>query len=310
MRKIGHVMINKRRAAGPAGRTAACAGSAYAGAKKDLKKNALRFILSLAVTLVLAAGCFIIGANAAAGAPKITIDLAAGSGQDGAFGLLEMLFLLVLLALAPSLLVMMTSFTRIIIVLSFLRNALGTQQSPPNQVLIGLSLFLSLFIMYPTLAELNTQAYEPLKTSAITQEEAVDQAVLVMKRFMLKQIREPKDLSLFITIAKDKQGESAAVPDTQALIDAADGDYENLTQLGMEIVVPSYIISELRRAFEIGFLLFIPFLIIDITVSSTLMSMGMVMLPPSMIALPFKIMLFVLVDGWGLLFEALVKGFR
>lgn len=213
-------------------------------------------------------------------------------------GTLEVLFLLVILALAPSIVIMMTSFTRIIIVLSFLRNALGTQQSPPNQILIGLSLFLTLFIMMPVLNEINTQAYAPFNAGTITQEVAVQRAIKPLKQFMLKQT-QAKDMDLFLSISRP--GENLEKIDRTNL--------DELSKLGLEIIVPSFITSELKRAFTIGFLLFIPFLIIDMVVSSTLMSMGMVMLPPSMIALPFKIMLFVLVDGWGLLMGALVRGF-
>ncbi|WP_432764762.1 flagellar type III secretion system pore protein FliP [Hungatella effluvii] len=210
--------------------------------------------------------------------------------------MLDIMFLFLFLAVVPSLLIMMTSFTRIIIVLSFLRNALGTQQSPPNQVMIGLALFLTLFIMSPVFSKVNTQAYEPYKAGEITREEAFTRAQEPMKEFMLKQT-EKKSLDLFLSISK------AEVPDV------SEGP-EAYMKLGLTVLVPSFILSELNKAFTMGFLIYIPFLIIDLVVSSTLMSMGMVMLPPTMIALPFKIMMFVLVDGWSLVIKTLVAGFR
>jgi len=206
---------------------------------------------------------------------------------------------LVLLALAPSILLMMTSFTRIIIVLSFLRNALGTAQSPPNQVLIGIALFLSLFIMSPVIGEIKDQAYTPYRQGMISQSEALTQAAKPLKKFMLQQTYK-KDLQMFLSIAKQADSQQIVNQGNEKLID----------ELGLEIIVPSFMTSELKKAFTIGFLLFIPFLIIDMVVSSALMSMGMVMLPPAMIAMPFKIMIFVLVDGWSLLFNTLVQGFR
>ncbi len=203
---------------------------------------------------------------------SLTVDLNSGTAGQSQ-GLLEILFNARHPGVAASLLIMMTSFTRIIIVLSFLRNALGTQQSPPNQVLIGISLFLTLFIMSPVLHQINTDAYEPYKTGVIDQKTALERASVPLKQFMLRQTKE-KELVLFLTISGKKDDLKTA--DSQNL--------ETLTNLSMEIIVPAFITSELKRAFIIGFLLFIPFLIIDMVVSSTLMSMGMVMLPPSMIS--------------------------
>lgn len=203
---------------------------------------------------------------------------------------LDIMLQLTLLMLVPSILVMMTSFTRIIIVLSFLRNALGLQQTPPNQVLIGIALFLSLFVMSPVLSDINTQAYVPYQNEEITQQEFFDKATVPIKEFMLKQTKSA-DLDMFVTMAQIEQ-------------------VDDIKQLPMNIVIPAFMTSELKRAFTIGFLLFIPFLIIDIIVSSTLMSMGMIMLPPVMISLPFKLLLFVLVDGWGLLFKTLIMTFN
>lgn len=262
--------------------------------KEELRGLVKRLALSLILTVVLAA-CFSVTAYAA----SVTVDLGAGDGSATSFGILEALLLVTLLALAPSILIMMTSFTRIIIVLSFLRNALGTQQSPPNQVLIGLALFLTLFVMWPTFTQVNETAYQPYRQGEITQEVALERAVVPMKEFMVRQIYTD-DINLFLTISNQKRGEQVMMPE----------DQEGLLELGLEIIVPSFITSELKRAFTMGFLLFIPFVIIDMVVSSILMSMGMVMLPPSMISLPFKIMMFVLVDGWGLLVGTLVSGFK
>lgn len=205
---------------------------------------------------------------------------------------IQILLILTVLSLAPSILIMMTSFTRIIIVLSFMRNALGTQQMPPNQVLIGLALFLSLFIMSPVLNDINSQAYQPFNNGTITQQQALDKSSQIIKGFMLKQFgkNEEKDLAFFVTLAKIKTP-----------VDPK--------ELPLTVVIPAFIINELTIAFKIGFLIFIPFLIIDMVVSSTLMSMGMMMLPPVMISLPFKILLFIMVDGWNLITQTIVNSF-
>lgn len=203
---------------------------------------------------------------------------------------LEIIEMFTILALIPSILIMTTCFTRIVIVLSFLRNALGLQQTPPNQVLISIALFLSLFIMTPVVNEVNTQAYQPYKEQKITQEQFLHKAAVPMKTFMLKNTKK-EDLNLFVNLSKAKPVKS-------------------VNELSITVVIPAFMTSELKRAFLIGFLIFIPFLIIDMIVSSTLMSMGMIMLPPSMISLPFKLLLFVLVDGWGLLFKTLAASFN
>lgn len=202
---------------------------------------------------------------------------------------LQIVLLLTVLTLAPSILIMMTSFTRIVIVLSFLRNALGLQQMPPNQVLIGLALFLTLFIMAPVGQDINNNAIKPYTEGKITQQEAYQNAIKPLKNFMLKQTRQ-NDLNLFVSLAKIK--------------------VNNPEDLPMRVVIPSFIISELKTAFEIGFIIYIPFLIIDIIVASVLMSMGMFMLPPVLISLPFKVLLFILVDGWNLVVKSLILGFR
>lgn len=206
---------------------------------------------------------------------------------------LQVLFLTTLIALVPSLLVMMTSFTRYIVTFSFLRSALGTQQTPPNVVLIGMALFLTLFTMNPVFSQIRVNAYEPFVAEKITQEEFVQRAEVPLKDFMLRQT-ETSSINLYCDLGKVDR--------------PADGD--KAMDLPMHIVVPAFMTSELKRAFEIGFLLYIPFMLIDIVVASTLMSMGMIMLPPSMISMPFKLLLFILLNGWSLLFSTLVQGFR
>ncbi len=205
---------------------------------------------------------------------------------------LEILLMLTIVALLPSFVIMTTSFTRTVIVLSFLRNALGIQQTPPNMVLVGLALFLTLFIMDPVIQDINTNAYTPYKNQEITQEEALKRAQVPLKGFMLKQT-EKNSLKLYMDMADVELAEDETTQD-----------------LSMSVIVPAFMTSELKRAFIAGFLLYIPFLLIDIIVSSTLMSMGMIMLPPAMISLPFKLLLFITVDGWNLLFSTIVKSFR
>lgn len=206
---------------------------------------------------------------------------------------LEILFLTTVMALLPSLLVMMTSFARYIIVFSFLRSAMGTQQTPPNVVLIGMALFLTFFTMSPVITDIQTNAYQPYVAEQITQEEFLDRAQVPLKDFMLRQT-ENSSLKMYCDLAGKE------VP----------ADADAAKELPMTIVVPSFMTSELKRAFEIGFYLYIPFMLIDIVVSSTLMSMGMIMLPPSMISMPFKLLLFITINGWQLLFSTLVQGFR
>lgn len=208
---------------------------------------------------------------------------------------IRMFLVLTVIALAPSILVMLTSYTRIIVVLHFVRTAIGTQTAPPNQVLIGLSLFLTLFIMWPTFSQINETAIKPLDAGDITQEEAFALAQEPIREFMYGQLQE-KDLKLFVDIA-----------DANDVIDI--DNVEDYDSIPMTVVIPAFIISELRAAFIIGFLIYIPFIVIDMVVSSVLMSMGMMMLPPTTISLPFKILLFVLVDGWNLIINGLVGTF-
>jgi flagellar biosynthetic protein FliP len=203
--------------------------------------------------------------------------------------LLSVFFLISLLALLPAVLVMVTSFTRIVVVLALLRQGLGGHQIPPNPVIIGLSLFLTFFVMSPTIDAVVNEAYRPLAEKKITMAEAFHRAEPPIKQFMLKQTRQ-KDIALFVKLAKEKPPARPA-------------------DLPLKILIPAFAISELKTAFEIGFLIFLPFLVIDMVVSSILLSMGMMMLPPVLISLPFKLLLFVLVDGWNLLIGSIVRSF-
>lgn len=210
-------------------------------------------------------------------------------GGSGPTGVLGLMILLTVLSLAPSFLILTSAFTRIVVVLSFLRSALGTQQAPPNQVVVGLALFLTFFIMAPVYTEVNETALKPFTAGEISQAQALDNASIPVRRFMLANTRE-KDLALFVRLS----GLEAQTPEG----------------IPLTTLTPAFVISELRVAFQIGFLLFIPFIVIDMVVSSILMSMGMFMLPPVMISLPFKLLLFVMVDGWHLIVTSLAEGFR
>lgn len=244
------------------------------------------------VGVLLVAALILIAAGAAAeplALPTVSVGVGKVSKPADVSVVLQIFFLITVISLAPSLLMMTTSFTRIVVVLSFLRSALGTQQAPSNQILVGLSLFLTFFIMAPVWQQVNSQALQPYKAQTITQEEALKRGIAPVRKFMLAQVRE-KDLALFINLSKlPKPKNSDDIP-TMTLI-------------------PAFMVSELKTAFQIGFLIFIPFLVLDMVVASVLMSMGMMMLPPVMISLPFKILLFVLVDGWGLVIGSLVKSF-
>ena len=206
---------------------------------------------------------------------------------------LEILLLTTIMMLLPSLVIMMTSFTRYVVAFSFLRSAMGTQQTPPNMVLVGMALILTLFTMNPTLTAIKEEAYDPYQAEEISQEEFFARAQVPLKEFMLTWT-EPQSMEMYCSMA------GIDIPATQE---------EAAANLPMTVVIPGFVTTELKRAFEIGFLLYIPFILIDMVVASTLMSMGMVMLPPSMISTPFKILLFILLDGWQLLFATLVQGF-
>ena len=223
-------------------------------------------------------------------ATTLGLSLSTNSDETSLSGTLQILLIITVISLAPSILVMVTSFTRIIIVLHFVRTAIGTQSSPPNNVLIGLSLFLTLFIMSPVIAQIKTEAYDPLVAEEITQQEALERGIQPLREFMLKQTRQD-DLRLFMDIAKIEPVES-------------------VDELSITIMIPAFIISELRAAFIIGFLIYVPFIVIDMVVSSVLMSMGMMMLPPTTISMPFKILLFILADGWNLVIGQLVNSFN
>lgn len=207
---------------------------------------------------------------------------------------LDIIITLTILSIVPAILMLTTSFARILIVLSILKNALGLQNTPPNMVLVGIALFLTLFIMNPVISDINNQAYQPYQAGEITQIEALEKAEPPMKEFMLKQTKNDS-LKMFLNFAK---------LDTK---DMKEADYKSLP---MHIVIPAFLTSELSRAFLMGFLIYLPFLIIDMVVASTLMSMGMMMLPPSMISMPFKLLLFVVVDGWSMMFSTLVQSFN
>lgn len=218
-----------------------------------------------------------------------TLSLDLGQGGGVAERALQLIAVITVLSLAPSILIMVTSFTRIVVVLSLLRSALGTQTAPPNSVIIALAMFLTGFVMAPTLREAYTTAAAPLIAGQIQPQQAYERGIVPFKTFMLRHVRE-KDLMLFLDMSQ--------APRPQQPQD-----------IGIEVLVPAFMISELRRAFEIGFLLFVPFLIIDLVVASILMSVGMMMLPPVTVALPFKLIFFVLVDGWGLVTGSLVKSY-
>ena len=222
--------------------------------------------------------------------PKINISVDNANNPTEYVDNIKLLIMLTVLTLLPSFIVMMTSFVRTIVVFGFLRNAMGTQQSPPNQILIGLALFLTVFIMTPVYQIINKEAIQPFVKNEINQEQAFETGAKPLRKFMLKQTRE-KDLKLFVEISNiDKNITKENIP--------------------LYVVVPSFIISELKTAFQIGFLLYIPFLVIDLVVASVLMSMGMFMLPPVMISLPFKLLLFVMADGWHLLIKSLIMSFK
>lgn len=290
--------------------------------KAPLKKPVIAFVLSLIVTVLCITVLFkAMPAAATVDVPPAettvttTTDTTSPqntptSNPEGILGLLDvndnngaldLVLLITLISLAPSILIMMTCFTRIIIVFSLLRNAMGVQQTPPNQVLVGLAIFLTLFIMAPVVTQINEVAYRPYKAGEITTAEACVAASVPLKEYMLKQTSN-SSMQFFLDIAEQEMPTAA---DGTALPPAELAD-----ELGIEVVAPAYIISEIKTGFTIGFLLFIPFLIIDIVVSSVLMSMGMIMLPPAMISLPFKLLLFILIDGWQLLVGALAKGFN
>ena len=247
----------------------------------------IRLILLLGVAVFLVAGC-----TSTNGASDISVKIGDGqaSSGNGQFALsLELLLALTVLSLVPAILMLATSFTRIVVVLSLLRSAIGIPNLPPNQVILGLSFFLTMFVMAPTLTQANNDALQPYLANTIDQNAAIQKGMAPFRTFMLKQTRE-EDLQVFIGLSKEARPATA-------------------DDVSIEVLLPAFVVSELKTAFTMGFLLYIPFLIIDLVVASALMSMGMVMVSPTQIALPFKLLLFVMVDGWVLIVQSLVKSF-
>ena len=250
------------------------------------RRRLLRLALLLSL-MALLSGC--VAADGTTTMPDVGIGTGATEDPSGAATGVQLLVLLTVLSLAPALLVMVTSFTRIIIVLSLVRNAMGVPQLPPNQVLLGIAFLLTVFVMSPVWTTVNTEALQPYLDGQIDQSEAISRAEAPVRRFMLAQTRE-SDLALFVGLSQDARPES-------------------IDDVPTYVVIPGFIVSELKTAFQMGFIIFVPFLIIDIVVSSALLSMGMMMLPPVVVSLPFKILLFVLVDGWTLIIGSLVTSF-
>lgn len=246
-------------------------------------------LLSTLIILLFAISNTVFAAPDSITVPKVNLTVDGSSTPKDYVNDIKLLIMLTILTLLPSILIMMTSFTRIIVTFSFLKSAMGAQQSIPNQILVGLAIFLTIFIMAPTYNKINENAIKPYLDNKITQQQAIDEGSKPIREFMLKQTRQ-KDLKLFVDVA-NIQGEITK------------------DNVPLYVVIPAFAISELKTAFQIGFLLYLPFLVIDIVVSSVLMSMGMFMLPPVMVSLPFKLLLFVMVDGWHLLIKALITSF-
>lgn len=249
----------------------------------------MKFPIMLIIILLMVC---MIGSSHAQGVnfPNVSLDIGNSQSNQEVASSVQIILILSILTMAPSILIMMTCFTRIIIIFSFLRKALSLQTTPPNQVMIALALFITFFVMSPVFTEIQTKAYDPFSKGTITQTEALKRAEAPLKDFMLKQVRS-KDLALFVNLSGIE-------------------DVENYAEVPMKALIPAFMISELKTGFEIGFLLFIPFIVIDMVVASTLMSLGMMMVPPVMISMPFKILLFIMVDGWNLLVEKIILTIR
>ena len=269
------------------------------------KKSVIRFLITVMMFCVIFfAGSPIVAQATGTNANETTessnlinedgfnLNITSNAGSTNLESTLQILIILTILSLAPSILIMVTSFTRIIVVFHFIRTALGTQTTPPNQVLVGLALFITLAIMSPVMNDVNNSAVQPFMKGTIGQEEAIDKGLEPIREFMLGQTRD-KDLKLFMEI----NGQKAE-------------DVESYDEIPTTTIVPAFIISELRAAFIMGFIIYLPFIVMDMVVASTLMSMGMMMLPPTVISLPFKILLFILADGWNLVVGQLVKSFQ
>jgi flagellar biosynthesis protein FliP len=244
-------------------------------------------ILGLMAMLIISGSAW--AAQPSLSLPTLKIGMEQAQSPEQVSTLLQIIFLMTVLSIAPAILIMMTSFTRLAIVFSMLRQALGTQQMPPNQIIIGLSMLLTFFLMSPVYTQINKEALQPYLAEEISQTEAIDKALKPIRAFMLKQTRK-KDIALFVDISGAKRP----------------SNYDDVSTI---VLVSAFSISELKTAFQIGFIIYIPFLIIDMVVASVLLSMGMMMLPPFMISLPFKLMLFVLIDGWNLLVGSMIKSF-
>ncbi|MBW2182844.1 MAG: flagellar type III secretion system pore protein FliP [Deltaproteobacteria bacterium] len=246
-------------------------------------------IILIASALVILSGVFSPAYSQSVPIPSIRIAIGESEEPGDLAVTLKILFLITILSIAPTILIMLTSFTRMVVVFSFLRHAMGTQQMPPNQVIVSLSLFLTFFIMTPVWQEINDNALKPFLAKEISYETALDRAAEPLKTFMLRQTRK-KDLALLMKVSKIKKP-------------------TGVSDVPLTTLIPSFVISELRMAFQIGFLIYVPFLILDMVVACVLLSMGMMMLPPIMISLPFKLLLFVLVDGWYLIVGSLIRSF-
>jgi flagellar biosynthesis protein FliP len=251
-----------------------------------------RMVIFFTLAIIAIAAMFSVGGVAAAqtGVPSLNINLSESDDPTAVVPAIKIVSILTILSVAPAILLMMTSFTRILVVLSFLRQAIGTATMPPNQVLLGLSLFLTMFTMAPVWQPINDRVIEPLAHKAITQEQALAEIAKPVRKFMLAETREA-DLGLFMSLSKIEKP-------------------KKIEDIAFSVLIPAFMISELKTAFQIGFLIYIPFLVIDMVVSAVLMAMGMMMLPPTVVSLPFKLVLFVLVDGWSLIVGALVKSFH
>lgn len=257
--------------------------------KQFLKKCGILVLLLMGFMLLVGIDSSFAQSGSGGGTiPNVNISIGGEEGEDFSLAI-QTLIILTILSFGPAIITMMTSFTRLVVVFFFLRMGLGTQQSPPNQVLLGLSMFITIFIMAPTFDQINNDAIQPYLNDEITQTEALTEASTPMKEFMVNQTRE-KDLLLFMDMGD---------------IDSVN----NIEELPLYVVIPSFVISELRIAFQIGFMIYLPFMVIDLVVASVLLSMGIMFLPPVLVSLPFKVLVFVLTDGWYLLVESLVKSF-
>jgi flagellar biosynthetic protein FliP len=269
--------------------SSSCPMFTFSGRKGRGWSTRTLLVLLPVLAVVILAWCSSVHAQQIPLLPSVTIGVGQADKPQQVSVLLQILLLLTVLSLAPAIVIMMTSFTRLVVVFSLLRQALGTQQMPPSQILIGLALLLTFFLMSPVYQKINKDALEPYLAEEISQTQAIDRALVPIRQFMFKQTRK-KDIALFLKVSKTEEP-------------------KDIDEIPTMVLIPSFVISELKTAFQIGFLIYIPFLIIDMVVASVLLSMGMMMLPPFMISMPFKLMLFVLVDGWNLLVGSMIRSF-